>query len=44
MVSFSSKETDFKVIMLMNSKVFNHKVCDLKIFSNNPKPHHLTQA
>ena len=44
MTSFSSQETDFKVIRLIRGKVFNHKVCHLKIFNNNIKPHHLTQA
>ena len=42
MTSFSSQETDFKVIRLISG--FNHKVCHLKIFNNNIKPHHLTQA
>ncbi|KAL6328471.1 hypothetical protein AAG906_038346 [Vitis piasezkii] len=37
MASFSSKETDFRVIRLMGSKVFNHKVCHLKIFNSNIK-------
>ena len=44
MASFSSKETNFRVIRLMDNKVFNHKVCHLKIFNNNLRLHHLTQA
>ena len=44
MASFSSKETNFRVIRLMDNKVFNHKVCHLKIFNSNLRPHRLTQA
>ena len=44
MVSFSSKKIDFRVIRLMGNKVFNHRVCHLKILNSNLRPHHLTRA
>ena len=44
MASSNSKETNFKVIKLMGKEVFNNKVCHLKIFNSNHRPHCLTQA